>query len=186
MEKYYTIGEFSKLIGKSKNTLRKWDEEGKLRPHHITAGRHRVYSETQLKEALAEDWDSNGCNCKPVVAAYCRCSSKTKEEELEYKLNVLKVYLNSKGYDFKVYKECRNELNIKGSELEKLLNDTLDGEFKKIVVQSKEDLSIVHLDMIELICRHSDTMLEIVDKDFGFNSNKFLKEALDFVDEIKL
>ena len=54
MEKYYTIGEFSKLIGKSKNTLRKWDEEGKLRPHHITAGKHRVYSETQLKEALKE------------------------------------------------------------------------------------------------------------------------------------
>lgn len=185
MKKYYTIGEFAVLIGKSKNTLREWDKTGKLKPHHITEGKHRLYSEAQLREVLEQDWNSHGSSSRKKVAAYCRCSENSTEEELEYKLNVLKVYLGSKEYDFKVYKERKNELTIKNTELERLLEDILNGEYEKLVVQSKEDLSIVHINMIELICKHSNTELEIVDKNAMINSSKFLKEALDFTDSMK-
>jgi putative resolvase len=50
--KYYTNGEFSKLVGKSIHTLRLWDNEGKLKPHHTTKGRHRYYSEQQINQVL--------------------------------------------------------------------------------------------------------------------------------------
>lgn len=191
MEKYYTIGEFAEKIGKSKNTLRKWDEEGKLKPHHITSGKHRIYSEAQLKEVLEYDWKINSNNYTKQlkdtkkVAAYCRCSETSTEQDLEYKLNVLKVYLDSKGYDSEVYKECKNELATENTELEKMIKEILNGNFEKVVVQSKEDLSVVHLSLIKLICEHTDTELEIVDKESVLNSNKFLKEALDFADSIK-
>lgn len=50
--KYYTIGQFSKLVGKSIQTLRLWDNEGKLKPHHRTEGGHRYYSEQQINQVL--------------------------------------------------------------------------------------------------------------------------------------
>jgi putative resolvase len=38
---YYSIGKFSKLIGKNAHTLREWDKEGELKPYHITPSVYR-------------------------------------------------------------------------------------------------------------------------------------------------
>ena len=37
LSKYYSIHEFSKIIGVSAQTLRNWDANGKLHPHHTTS-----------------------------------------------------------------------------------------------------------------------------------------------------
>lgn len=34
MGKYYSVNEFSKILGVSAQTLRNWDNNGKLHPHH--------------------------------------------------------------------------------------------------------------------------------------------------------
>ena len=36
MSKYYSINEFSKILGVSAQTLRNWDNNGKLHPHHTS------------------------------------------------------------------------------------------------------------------------------------------------------
>lgn len=46
--KYYSIGGFANKIGKTVQTLRNWDNKGILKPHHITAGGTRYYSQEQL------------------------------------------------------------------------------------------------------------------------------------------
>ena len=50
--KYYSIGEFANKIGKTVQTLRNWDNKGTLKPHHITAGGTRYYSQEQLNHFL--------------------------------------------------------------------------------------------------------------------------------------
>ena len=37
MSKYYSINEFSKILGVSAQTLRNWDKNGKLHPHHTSS-----------------------------------------------------------------------------------------------------------------------------------------------------
>lgn len=46
---YFTVTEFANKIGVSSNTLRLWDRQGRLTPHHVTEGGRRMYSEEQLK-----------------------------------------------------------------------------------------------------------------------------------------
>ncbi|EQB86338.1 DNA-binding transcriptional MerR regulator [Clostridium punense] len=48
--KYYTIVQFSKLVGRIIQPLRLWDNGGNLKPHHITEGGHRYYSEQQINQ----------------------------------------------------------------------------------------------------------------------------------------
>jgi len=48
----YSVGEFSKKIGKSVQTLRDWEKKGILIPAYKTKGHHRMYSEDQLNEIL--------------------------------------------------------------------------------------------------------------------------------------
>ena len=52
LSKYYSIHEFSKIIGVSAQTLRNWDANGKLHPHHTTVSGYRYYSDEQ---ELVED-----------------------------------------------------------------------------------------------------------------------------------
>ena len=47
---FYTINEFAEAIGVSASTLRLWDKNGKLKPHHRTQGKQRVYSDEQIAE----------------------------------------------------------------------------------------------------------------------------------------
>ena len=51
--KYYTIGEFAELIGKTSQTLREWDTKGVFKPHHIAPTGYRYYSEEQLNHFLS-------------------------------------------------------------------------------------------------------------------------------------
>ncbi len=51
---FYTINEFAKLIGVSPQTLRLWDKQGKLKPHHRTEGNQRVYSSEQADSYLGD------------------------------------------------------------------------------------------------------------------------------------
>lgn len=48
--KYYTINKFAKILGVSTQTLRNWDNNGKLKPHHTSPNGYRYYSHDQLNE----------------------------------------------------------------------------------------------------------------------------------------
>ena len=48
MSKYYSINEFSKILGVSAQTLRNWDNNGKLHPHHTSSNGYRYDSHKQL------------------------------------------------------------------------------------------------------------------------------------------
>ena len=41
MSKYYSINEFSKILGVSVQTLRNRDKNGKLYPHHTSSNKYR-------------------------------------------------------------------------------------------------------------------------------------------------
>ena len=48
MKKYMSISEFAAEVGVSTTTLRNWERDKKLIPHHRTAGNQRVYSADQV------------------------------------------------------------------------------------------------------------------------------------------
>ena len=91
MSKYYSIHEFSKIIGVSAQTLRNWDANGKLHPHHTTVSGYRYYSDEQLNQVI---------NVKPknrITIGYCRVSSHKQKGDLERQIDNVKTYLLAKG-----------------------------------------------------------------------------------------
>ena len=50
--KYYSINEFSKILGVSAQTLRNWDANGKLHPHDTSSNGYRYYSHEQLSQVM--------------------------------------------------------------------------------------------------------------------------------------
>ena len=76
MSKYYSINEFSKSLGVSAQTLRNWDNNGKLHPHHTSSNGYRYYSHEQLNQVM---------NIKPnldrITIGYCRVSSNKQKDD---------------------------------------------------------------------------------------------------------
>ena len=54
MKEYLTLSEASELIGKSKETLRRWDREGKLSAVREPMSNYRVYKKTEVESLFSD------------------------------------------------------------------------------------------------------------------------------------
>lgn len=50
--KYMTVAEFALRVGVHPQTVRKWDRNGIIKPHHVLPSGRRLYSEEQVEEIL--------------------------------------------------------------------------------------------------------------------------------------
>jgi len=80
--KYYSIGQFSDLIGKMPQTLRDWHKKDSFIPPHITDGSTRYHSQEQLNHFLG----IKGIDTKTKkVIGYCRVISHKQKDALKGK-----------------------------------------------------------------------------------------------------
>ena len=106
LSKYYSIHEFSKIIGVSAQTLRNWDANGKLHPHHTTVSGYRYYSDEQLNQVI---------NVKPknrITIGYCRVSNHKQKDDLERQIDNVKTYLLAKGQPFEIISDIEDLVQI--------------------------------------------------------------------------
>ena len=54
MSEYLTLSEAAELIGKSKETLRRWDREGKLSAVREPLSNYRVYRREEVQTLFSE------------------------------------------------------------------------------------------------------------------------------------
>jgi len=106
--KYYSIGKFAKIIGKSEQTLRNWDKEGRLKPHHVTDSGYRYYSQEQVDHFLGM---SNTEPKNRVTIGYCRVSSHKQKDDLERQIENVKAYMELKGYKYEIVKDIGSGIN---------------------------------------------------------------------------
>lgn len=57
--KYMSVAEFAGRIGVHPQTVRKWDREDVLKPHHVLPSGRRLYSEEQVEEIINKGINMN-------------------------------------------------------------------------------------------------------------------------------
>ena len=157
--KFYAIGEFSKLIGKTPQTLRNWDKKGVLKPHHITASGYRYYSQEQLNHFLG----IQGKQLDKKIIGYCRVSSGKQKDDLKRQIENVRAYMIAKGYQFVIIQDIGSGINYNNKGLNKLLNMVTNGEVEKIVILYKDRLVRFGFELIENLCKKYGTTIEIID-----------------------
>ena len=158
LSKYYSIHEFSKMIGVSAQTLRNWDNNGKLHPHHTTASGYRYYSEEQLHQIL---------NIKPkknrVIIGYCRVSSQKQKEDLERQIDHVKTYLLAKGQPFEIISDIGSGIHYKKKGLQELIKRISENQVDKVVVLDKDRLLRFGFELVEYIASLYNCEIEIIE-----------------------
>jgi len=117
--KLYAIGEFSKIIGRTTQTLRDWDKKGVLKPAQVAESGYRYYSQEQLNHFLGI---KNLEVTKNKTIGYCRVSSNKQKNDLKRQIENVKTYMIAKGYQFEIISDIGSGINYNKKGLNKLID----------------------------------------------------------------
>ena len=96
MNKIYKPNEFGKMIGRTVNTLQRWDREGILKARRTSTNR-RYYTEEDYYNIMGIQQE-NAENQVNDVIIYARVSNQNQKDDLKNQVEFLKTYANAKGY----------------------------------------------------------------------------------------
>jgi putative resolvase len=157
--KYYTIHEFSKLVGKTPQTLRNWDKKGLLIPHHAGANGYRYYSHDQLKQVLNIKEDKKS----KVIIGYCRVSSYKQKDDLQRQVENMKLYLDKQNKNYEIIEDIGSGINYTKKGLRTLLRKIVNDEVEKVVVLYKDRLLRFGFELVEYIANLYGCEIEVID-----------------------
>lgn len=176
--KYYSIGEFANKIGKTIQTLRNWDNKGTLKPHHITEGGTRYYSQEQLNHFLGLKQDKQ--LIKKTIG-YCRVSSHKQKDDLQRQIANVETYMLAKGYQFEVVTDIGSGINYNKKGLNQLIDMITNSEVDKIVVLYKDRLIRFGYELIENLCDKYGTTIEIIDNTEKTEEQELVEDLIQIV-----
>lgn len=176
--KFYSIGQFSKLIGKTNQTLRNWDKDGTLKPHHVSESGYRYYSQEQLNHFLGLKQEVQ-LNKKTI--GYCRVSSNKQKDDLERQIENVKTYMYAKGYSFEIISDIGSGINYNKKGLNQLIDMITNSEVEKIVILYKDRLIRFGYELIENICNKYGTTIEIIDNTEKTEEQELVEDMIQIV-----
>jgi len=157
--KYYTIHEFSKLVGKTPQTLRNWNKKGLLVPHHTGANGYRYYSHDQLKQVLNIKENKKS----KVIIGYCRVSSYKQKDDLQRQVENMKLYLDKQNKNYEIIEDIGSGINYTKKGLRTLLRKIVNDEVEKVVVLYKDRLLRFGFELVEYIANLYGCEIEVID-----------------------
>lgn len=133
MEKIYNITEFSKLVGKSVNTLQRWDREGILTSYRSPSNR-RYYTQSQYNEYMGITKSEDKIN-----VIYTRVSSKNQEDDLKNQISFIVGYTKQNSIPISnIYSDIGSGLDYTRKSFNKLIEDAFSGKIGKIYISYKD------------------------------------------------
>lgn len=139
MKQLVSIGKAADMLGVSIDTLRIWEEQGKISPVY-TQGGHRRYKVTEIEEANGSATSSNEIR----VGVYCRTSSHEQKAkgDMERQLGRVLQYCVEKDYKVvETFEEVGSGMSDTRPKLLKLFKLVEERKIDKVIVEHKDRLS---------------------------------------------
>lgn len=177
--KYYSIGEFAKLIGKTEQTLRNWDKNNTLKPHHVIESGYRYYSQEQLNHFFGLKNSKEQQNRR--IIGYCRVSSNKQKDDLERQIENVKTYMIARGYQFDIINDIGSGINYNKKGLNQLIELISSSQVEKIVILYKDRLLRFGFELIENLCSQFNTTIEIIDNTEKTEEQELVEDLIQIV-----
>lgn len=173
---YYTINKFSKMVGKTPQTLRNWDKSGVLKPHHTSTNGYRYYSEEQVQQVLHIRIDN-----PKIVIGYCRVSSSKQKDDLERQISNVSSYLIAQGKPFEIISDVGSGISYNKKGLQNLIQRIESGEVEKVVILYKDRLIRFGFELIEYIASLNQCTIEIIDNAEKTQEQELVEDMIQIV-----
>ena len=156
---HLTLSRASKILGVTTQTLRNWDNTGKITTIRTTGNQRRI-SEAEVKRLLGKD-----TNQKEVTLVYCRVSTQKQGDNLERQIGRVLQYCNEQGWLSELYKDIGSGLNDNRHGFKSLVTRVSKGGVTRIVIEYKDRLTRFGFDTFLSFCKIFGTDIIIVTDD---------------------
>ena len=157
MSKLLTIKEASEVLGVATSTLRRWEEEGRLKPDLRTKGGQRRYKLStllpEMKQTVKEE---------RKTIAYARVSTSNRKDDLERQIERLESFCMAKGWSYKVISDIGSGINYNKKGLQTLIEEIMLNKVERVIVNYKDRLVRFGFELIEKICELKGVEIIIV------------------------
>jgi putative resolvase len=137
-----TVEEASKLLGVSTKTIRRWENEGKIKSIRTNGGHRRFL----VADLIGSKTD------KSLTIAYARVSSHDQKDDLKRQEIVLESYCATKGYAFELISDMGSGMNYKKKGLIRLIKLICSNQVDRLVLTHKDRLLRFGSELIFSLC----------------------------------
>ena len=147
MKNIYSPKSFGLLIGRTTNSLQRWDRAGILIAHRSVTGR-RYYTHDQYLQVIGQKTKER------KIVSYCRVSSSGQKKDLVSQRNALEAFCIASGriVDEKL-EDIGSGLNYKRKSFIKMLEMVEQGALSEIVIAHKDRLVRFGFEWFEKFCK---------------------------------
>lgn len=158
--RFLRIGDASKELGISIETLRRWTDKGKI-PHKTSPGGHRFIDVDAYLEGKETIFDTPEPDTRKASVVYCRVSSAKQKDDLERQVALAK----EKFPKHEVVSDIGSGLNWRRKGLLSLLERVMRREIKEVVVFHRDRLCRFGFELVEFIIKTNKAELLVLDSD---------------------
>jgi putative resolvase len=175
MKNTYPPREFGSLIGRTTNTLQRWDRQGILKAHRTPTGR-RYYTHNQYLEVIGQKSSTK----RSVI--YCRVSSAGQKKDLISQRNAVESFCLAQGktIDLKL-EDIGSGLNYKRKNFILLLEMVERGEVSEIVIAHKDRLVRFGFEWFAKFCKDHGTSIVILNAESLSPQEEMTKDLLSII-----
>lgn len=178
-DRLLNLREAANMLGVHVDTLRRWDDEGRLVAER-TLGNHRRYKLSAIEILQGQGiTDKSGVEVRAV--AYCRVSSHDQKQkgDLERQVGRVSTHCVSQGYKMiAVLEDVGSGMSENRPRLRKLFKLVNDHEIDRVVVEHKDRLSRFGFGLLEAYFNSHGVEIEWVSETLGKSYEEELVEDI--------
>ncbi len=176
MEHTYRPHEFAALIGKTVNTLQRWDRQGILPAHRSPTGR-RYYTHDQYLEYRGLKAKGAG-----TTIAYARVSTQGQKPDLQNQVAALRAYCQAHQIQVDEWvEEMGSGLNYQRKHFNRIMEEIELGRVQRLIVAHKDRLVRFGFEWFAAFCQRHGTDLLIVNGDTLSPEQELVQDLLSIV-----
>jgi putative resolvase len=168
-DKIIPLREVCKLICVKPNTVREWAKSGKISYVKTPTGQ-TLYPKSQFKNLISSVFPIK----EKEKIIYCRVSSSKQLDDLQRQVDLLKLQYP----EHKLITDCASGINWKRHGLKSILESSMQGNIKEVVVAHKDRLSRFGFELLEWIISRNGGKIIVLDEDNTKSSEQELAEDL--------
>lgn len=159
MSNHYRINEFAKRIGRSVQTVRRWEREGKLTAKRLPSGQ-RTFDESDVRALMG------GVPSKRAIVVYCRVSSAGQKDDLASQVATMETYCLAGAIPVDEWvKEIGGGMNFKRKQFLSLVDRIQRGEILKLIVAHKDRLMRFGFDLLNHVATENGCEIVVANQE---------------------
>ena len=151
------IGVAAREIGVHPDTLRRWEQEGRIEPAERTPGGRRRYDIAKLRNLAPHRAPSSR-----TTIAYARVSTNGQKDGLVRQGALLESYCAANGWTYEIITDIGSGLNYSMRGLKLLISRICSGEIGRLVLSHKDRLLRFGAELVFSLCEHFSCEVVII------------------------